>query len=77
MTPGAMPGAPDRPPDLLRAALICLDDGCPPEDCMQLCRLQEDYSDGICSGCWSTYLYWVNDHRRGDPYHDERLREIG
>ena len=44
---------------------------------MQLCRLQEDYSDGICSGCWSTYLYWVNDHRRGDPYHDERLREIG
>lgn len=77
MTPGKMPGAPDRPPDLLRAALMCARDECPPETAMQLCGLNEDYWEGCCLECWTNYLYWVRNDRSGDPYHSERWREIG
>ena len=65
-------------PTLLRAALICLSDGCPPEAGMQLCQLQEDDEDGeSCRRCWEAYLFWVANGRRGDPYRSDRLHEGG
>lgn len=70
--------ADEQRPSLLRAALICLSDGCPPEAGMQLCLLQEDDEDGAaCRRCWETYLYWVANGRRGDPYRSDRLYEGG
>ena len=65
-------------PTLLRAALICLADGCPPEAGMQLCALIEDDEDGeTCRRCWEAYLFWVANGRRGDPYRSDRLHEGG
>lgn len=61
-------------PTLLRAALICLSDGCPPEAGMQLCQLQEDDEDGeCCKRCWERYLLWIDGGRRFDPYRRDRL----
>lgn len=76
-------GAPGKPlarpgeaaPDLLKAALMCNADQCPPEAAMQLCRMQETYWEGCCRECWENYLYWVKNDRQGDPYRVERLRE--
>lgn len=62
-----------RPPDLLTAAVICLDDGCPPEEAMQMCRMCEDYGGESCRECWYTYLLWVANGRRNDPYARDRL----
>lgn len=70
-------GAPCKPrarapgaaaPDLLRAALICAEDGCPPETAMQACQRAEDYTDGICTDCWRMYFYWLEGHCRRNPY---------
>ena len=69
-------GAPGKPlarsgeaaPDLLRAALICAEDGCPPEAAMQACQRAEDYTDGICADCWRMYFYWLEGHCRRNPY---------
>lgn len=70
-------GAPCKPrarapgaaaPDLLRAALICAEDGCPPETAMQACQRAEDYTDGICADCWRMYFYWLDGHCRRNPY---------
>lgn len=66
-----------KPPDLLRAAMMCARDECPPERRMQRCSMQEDYVDGCCLDCWETYLYWVANGRAGDPYHCDRLHEGG
>lgn len=86
VAPRAKPGTPRTPsaraageaaPDLLRAALMCARDECPPETAMQLCGMAEDYWDGCCLECWTNYLYWVRNDRRGDPYRSERGREIG
>ena len=68
MPGAAKPGAQAQPPDLLTAALICNADGCPPESCMQVCRLAEDYVDGCCADCWRVYLLWVYNGRPRDPY---------
>lgn len=75
--PLARAGEAARPPDLLRAALMCARDECPPETAMQLCGLNEDYWEGCCLECWTNYLYWVRNDRSGDPYRTERGREIG
>lgn len=56
---------------------MCARDECPPETAMQLCSMAEDYWDGCCLECWTNYLYWVRNDRRGDPYRSERGREIG
>ena len=69
-------GAPGKPlaragtasPDLLRAALICVEDGCPPETAMQACQHAEDFTDGICADCLRAYLYWLDSHCRRNPY---------
>lgn len=64
--PLARPG--EAAPDLLRAALICAEDGCPPEAAMQACQRAEDYTDGICADCWRMYFYWLDGHCRRNPY---------
>lgn len=64
-------------PNLLQCALILLDDGCPPERCMMLCRMQEDDDGETCRRCWSNYLYYVVNGRVLDPYRYDRLHEGG
>lgn len=64
-------------PSLLRAAMMCARDECPPERRMQLCSMQEDYVDGCCLNCWDNYLLWVANGRRGDPYRAERVHPGG
>ena len=56
-------------PDVFDCALMLVDDSCPPEPCMQLCRWQEDDEDGTaCSRCWRQYLFYVVNGRRHNPY---------
>lgn len=62
-----------RPPDLLTAAVICLDDGCPPEQGMQVCRMHEDDGGESCRECWRRYLLWIANGRSYDPYAQDRL----
>ena len=44
---------------LFRCALAVLNDGCPLEEEHQFCRINEDYYDGVCTDCWSSYLFKV------------------
>lgn len=64
-------------PDLFCAAMMGLRDECPPECEMQLCGMQEDYTDGCCLACWENYLRWVANGRRFDPYRYERIHDGG
>ena len=64
-------------PNLLQCALILLNDGCPPEKSMMVCRMQEDGDGCDCSRCWSNYLYYVANGRRSDPYRYDCLHEGG
>lgn len=65
-------------PDTLDCAFLLLEDACPPEADMQLCRLQEDDDDGTaCHRCWAQYLIYVANGRRWDPYRLDRLHEGG
>lgn len=64
--------------DLLRAAMICIEDGCPPDAGMQLCAMQEDDDDGTaCGRCWQQYLVWLANGRVRDPYTREKIWEGG
>lgn len=65
-------------PDLLTAALMCARDECPPEEHMQLCRMQEDDDDGDgCTRCWVLYLFWAANAGGYDGYRRNRLYEGG
>lgn len=63
-------------PGLYGCALLILQDGCPPEQRMQLCGMVEDF-DGDCVSCWETYLRYVADGRKHDPYAADRRHEGG
>ena len=43
--------------ELLHAALILLEDGCPPDAGAYYCRHAEDADETICSRCWDRYLH--------------------
>lgn len=45
------------PVTLLQAALILLEDGCPPERRAYYCAHTEDFDETLCARCWSCYLY--------------------
>ena len=62
--------------DLLGAALVCLNDGCPSEPEMQLCRMQEDDDGQCCHICWERYLFWVYNGRSVDAYRYEKACEV-
>lgn len=65
-------------PGLLDCALLLLEDGCPPEADVQLCRLQEDDEDGtMCRRCWTRYLFYVVNGRQDNPYRLDRFYEGG
>lgn len=56
-------------PSVFDCALLLLEDSCPPEPEMQLCRWQEDDEDGsACSRCWYRYLFFVVNGRQYNPY---------
>lgn len=56
-------------PGLLSCALLLLEDACPPEADVQLCRHQEDDEDGtMCRRCWERYLFYVSNGRDWHPY---------
>ena len=67
-----------RLPDAIGCAHLILDDGCPPEAGMQLCRMIEDDEGGeACRRCWDLYLLYVASGRRRDPYECDRLHDQG
>lgn len=64
-------------PDLIKCALLILEDACPPEPHMQLCRMCEDDDGSSCRLCWQNYLYYVANGRELDPYRPDRIHEGG
>lgn len=58
-------------PDLLNCALMAINDECPPERGLYLCQL-EDTGECDCRRCWQTYLIYVANGRRYDPYGNKR-----
>ena len=54
---------------------MAIRDECPPESNMYLCMLGEDNSHCDCEACWRTYLFYVANGRRGDPYAKYRKDE--
>lgn len=61
-------------PGLLSCALMAINDECPAEQSMYLCRL-EDTDECDCRRCWQTYLFYVANGRRSDPYASARRNE--
>lgn len=59
---------------LLDCALLAIRDECPPEACMYYCGFGED-DTADCERCWTTYLIYVANGRRGDPYANMRADE--
>lgn len=51
-------------PGLLSAALILLEDGCPPEAGQQLCRIEDADDGSCCMRCWRRYLFYVANGRK-------------
>lgn len=67
-------------PDLLGCALLILEDACPPEKGMNLCRHEDGELYGTeeaCTRCWRHYLLYVANGRRSDPYRRDRIYEGG
>lgn len=64
-------------PDMLGCALLALEDACPPEEHMQLCRMLEDDDGSSCKDCMRNYIRYVANGRRVDPYRRDRLHEGG
>lgn len=59
-------------PDLLACALLILEDACPPEKRMNLCRHEDGElygTESVCARCWRHYLFYVANGRRRNPYH--------
>lgn len=51
-------------PSLLGVILLLIDDSCPPEAGMQLCKMA-DVDDGqTCRRCWRRYAFYVANGRK-------------
>ncbi len=65
----------ERPPrkDLLSLSLLILQDSCPPDHTMYLCKRSEEYDEDCCRRCWTMFLFWAaNGYKEVDrPYKDE------
>lgn len=58
-------------PGIFDCALLILEDGCPPEKDMNLCRHEDGELYGpeeACTRCWKAYLYYVSNGRKEHPY---------
>lgn len=64
-------------PGLLECALLMLDDACPPEQDMQVCRMQDCDDGECCSACWRRYLFYVSNGRRMYSYRHDWIYEDG
>ena len=61
-------------PDLLKCALMILNDQCPPEREMYLCNMGED--DCVdCTLCWENYLFYIANGRKDSPYKWDKIKE--
>ena len=47
-----------------------LDDACPPDDRMYLCRYVDSFSDDLCYRCWSNHLLSTIQGNQGVLYTD-------
>lgn len=63
-------------PDIFQCALSILRDECPPERKMYLCNMGED-PECDCKECWTNYLFYVVNGRKGDPYKWDKIKEEG
>lgn len=60
-------------PDLLKCAHMILEDQCPPEKGMNLCRHEDGElygTEGACKRCWKNYLAYVAGGRSLNPYRE-------
>lgn len=67
------PGERQLKPDIFDCALLILEDGCPPEKSMNLCRHEDGELYGTeeaCKRCWRHYLFYVANGRRYHPYRE-------
>ena len=67
------PGRGQLKPDLRKSAHMILEDECPPEKSMNLCRHEDGELYGIeeaCKRCWKAYLAYVANGRRDHPYRE-------
>lgn len=68
-----------EPPEnfsIFQLALMILQDQCPPDNRMYLCRMGEE-CECECVRCWSNYLFYaVNGYQpQDDPYKLDRKRD--
>lgn len=63
---------------MLQLALMILNDACPPDNRMYLCKMDEAEDEVRCNECWSNYLFWaVNGYlKEHDPYRFERNKHL-
>lgn len=67
---------PSKKRSLLYVALDLLNDGCPDEERMQICKFDcMDECMDACYLCWSNFLWYVASGRTYDPYRCERSRD--
>lgn len=60
---------------LFRAAQDILNDGCPVDPKMHLCSMGEEQDCDECNRCWETYLFYLLNGGRQDPYRCDRSRD--
>lgn len=61
----------DRLPTIFDCALLILEDACPPEKGMNLCRHEDGElvgDESTCARCWRHYLFYVANGRQRNPY---------
>lgn len=61
----------ERLPTVFDCALLILEDACPPEKGMNLCRHEDGELSGdesACVRCWRHYLFYVAGGRQRKPY---------
>ena len=58
--------------DFYNIAWAILDDACPPDDKMYLCRYVDSYNDDLCYRCWSNLLLSaLQGNNQGELYTDQ------
>lgn len=56
-------------------ARMILNDQCPPDNRMYLCRMGES-EECDCMACWDKYLLWAVNGYRGNPYEMDKYSDI-
>lgn len=61
---------------LFLASIALLNDGCPFDPKMWICKMGEDDNDHSCTRCWENYLLYIRNGCRHDPYRSERRPDL-